>query len=173
MWSDPKIQGRTYVTNCTDCRLLLVDYERGELDAARDAAMHEHLQHCSGCHAEWQADLAMMDSLRAWSAEREFPASILAGVRQAMYAERAPSFADRLRAVLRPGIAAPVAAAVVIAVVYSGIHRAQTPQPTMTGLDYVREHFAQTASMPSSDRAWSTYVLTSANTTGNSDATAQ
>ena len=40
-------------------------------------------------------------------------------------------------------------------------------------VDYVREHFAQTASMPSSDRAWSTYVLTSANTTGNSDATTQ
>lgn len=161
------------MTNCTDCRLLLVDYERGELDAARDAAMHEHLQSCDACRAEWQADLALVDSLRAWSAEREFPASILAGVRQAMYAEEAPSFLQRLRAALRPAIAAPMAAAVVIAVGYVGYQRAHTPQPTMTGMDYVREHFAQTASLPSSDRAWSTYVLTSANATGNSDAQSQ
>jgi anti-sigma factor RsiW len=160
------------VTNCADCRLLLVDYERGELDAARDAAMHEHLQSCSACHTQWQADVALVDSLRAWSAEREFPASILAGVRQAMYAERSPSIAERLRAVFRPAFAAPVAAAVLIAVVFGYNHSRPAP-PTMTGIDYVREHFAQTASLPSSDRAWSTYVLTSANASGNSDATAQ
>jgi anti-sigma factor RsiW len=161
------------VTNCTDCRLLLVDYERGELDAARDAAMHEHLQACDACRAEYQADLAMVDSLRSWSADREFPASILAGVRQAMYAERAPTFMERLRAVMRPAVAAPMAAAVLIAVGYAGYHRAHTPQPTLTGMDFVREHFAQTASLPSSDRAWSTYVLTSANDTSNANAQPQ
>lgn len=161
------------MTNCNDCRLLLVDYERGELDAARDAAMHEHLRSCSACHTQWQADLALVDSLRAWSAEREFPASILAGVRQAMYAERAPSFMERLRAVLRPAVAAPVAAAILIAVGYAGYNRAHAPQPTLTGMDYVQEHFAQTASLPSSDRAWSTYVLTSANSSGSSDAANQ
>jgi predicted anti-sigma-YlaC factor YlaD len=160
------------VTNCTDCRLLLVEYERGELDAARDAAMHEHLQSCSVCHAEWQADLELVDSLRSWSTERDFPPSILAGVRQAMYAQPAPSFMDRLRGVLRPAVAAPVAAAVLIAVGY-GYHRSHPPQPSLTGMDYVREHFAQTASLPSSDRAWSTYVLTSSNTPDVSDAATQ
>jgi len=160
------------VTNCTDCRLLLVEYERGELDAARDAAMHEHLKTCDACHAEWQADLELVDSLRAWSVEREFPASILAGVRQAMHAQPAPSFVERLRAALRPAVAAPVAAAVLIAVGY-GYHHSRQAQPTMTGMDFVREHFAQTASLPSSDRAWSTYVLTSANTPDTTDASSQ
>src|ERR1700730_16413955 len=134
--------------------------------------MHEHLQSCTACRAEWQADLALIDSLRTWSAEREFPASILAGVRRAVHAERSPSIAERLRAVLRPAFAAPMAAAVLIAVVYGYNHSRQAP-PTMTGIDYVREHFAQTASLPSSDRAWSTYVLTSANASSNSDATTQ
>jgi len=55
-------------------------------------------------------------------------------------------------------------------VIYTGYHRLNTPQPTLTGMDFVREHFAQTASLPSSDRAWSTYVLTSANTVSSSDA---
>lgn len=158
------------MTNCNDCRLLLVDYERGELDDARDAAMHQHLQSCSECREVWEADMALVESLRAWSAPREFPTSIIANVRQAMHAERPPTFMERLGAVLRPAYAAPVAAALVAVVIYSGYHRMNTPAPTLTGMDFVREHLAQTASLPSSDRAWSTYVLTSANTTGSSDA---
>lgn len=158
------------MTNCNDCQMLLVDYERGELDAARDAAMHQHLQSCDACRALWESDLALVESLRTWAGDREFPSSILAGVRQAMYAERPPTFAERLRAVLRPAFAAPMAAAVLIAVVYAGYHHANQPQPTLTGMDYVREHFAQTAALPSSDRTWSTYVLTSANDTSSSDA---
>lgn len=158
------------MTNCNDCRLLLVDYERGELDDARDAAMHQHLQSCSECREVWEADMALVESLRAWSAPREFPTSIIANVRQAMHAERPPTFMERLGAVLRPAYAAPVAAALVAVVIYSGYHRMNTPAPTLTGMDFVREHLAQTASLPSSDRAWSTYVLTSANTTSSSDA---
>jgi len=158
------------VTNCNDCRLLLVDYERGELDAARDAAMHQHLQSCSGCREQWEADMALVESLRAWSTPREFPASILANVRQAMHAERPPTFMERLSAALRPAYAAPVAAALIAVVIYSGYHRMNQQQPTLTGMDFVREHLAQTASLPSSDRAWSTYVLTSANTVSSSDA---
>ena len=158
------------VTNCNDCRLLLVDYERGELDAVRDAAMHQHLQSCSACREVWESDLTLVDSLRAWAEPREFPTSVLAGVRQAMHAERAPSFAERLRAALRPAFAAPVAAAVLIALIYTGYHRMNEPRPTLTGMDFVREHLAQTASMPSTDRAWSTYVLTSANSISTTDA---
>ena len=158
------------MTNCNDCRLLLVDYERGELDPARDAAMHQHLQSCSECRALWEADMALVESLRAWSAPREFPTSIIANVRQSMHAERPPTFMERLSAAFRPVYAAPVAAAIIGVVLYSGYHRMNAPQPTLTGMDFVREHIAQTASLPSNDRAWSTYVLTSANTVGPSDA---
>ena len=161
------------MTNCTDCRTLLVDYERGELDAARDAAVHQHLQSCAACREAWEADVALVDSLRAWSAPLEFPTSILAGVRQAMHAERPPTFVERLRAALRPAFAAPVAAAALLVVAYVGYHKINAQQPTMTGMDYIQEHFAQTASLPSSDRAWSTYVLTSANTASGPDASAQ
>jgi anti-sigma factor RsiW len=150
-----------------------VDYERGELDAARDAAMHAHLTACADCHAEWQADLALVDSLRASVEDREFPTSILAGVRQAMHAEQSPSFLFRLRLMLRPVVAAPIAAALVVAGVFIGYQHSRTPQPVMTGMDYVREHVAQTANMPSTDRTWSTYILTSENagTAGSDSAT--
>jgi anti-sigma factor RsiW len=157
------------VTNCNDCLALLVDYERGELDAARDAAMFEHLHACPACHAQWQADLAVVESLRALLPEREFPTAVLAGVRQAIHAQREPSILERLRVALRPAIALPVAAAVVIAGGVLGV-RHSPPQPTLPGMYFVREHVAQTAGMPSSDRAWSTYLLTSANAGENSDA---
>jgi hypothetical protein len=85
-----------------------------------------------------------------------------------MHAQREPSILERLRAALRPAIALPVAAVVLIA---GGVLvRHSPPQPTLPGMYFVREHVAQTAGMPSSDRAWSTYLLTSANAGENSDA---
>jgi anti-sigma factor RsiW len=158
------------VTNCSDCRALLVDYERGELDAIRDAEVFTHLQACDGCRADWRADVEVVESLRSMHSAQALPMSVLAGVRQAMRATPAPSFLEQLRAVLRPAIAAPVAAALVIAVGTIGYQRAHEPQPTLTGMDFVRQHVAQTAGLPSSDRAWSVYLLTSANAEGGSDA---
>lgn len=155
--------------NCNDCLALLVDYERGELDAARDAAMFEHLQACPACHAQWQTDLAVVESLRTVLPEQEFPTAVVAGVRQAIHAQREPSFAERLRAVLRPAIALPVAAAILIV---GGVLevRHSAPQPALPGMFFVREHVAQTAGLPSSDRTWSTYLLTSVNAGESSDA---
>lgn len=157
--------------NCSDCRLILVDYERGELDAVRDAATYAHLQQCSGCRALLEADTEMVDALRAWSAERELPTSVIANVRQAMRTEPAPALMDRWRAILRPVYAAPVAAAVLIVAIFASVHRGPVaPQPSLTGMDFVRDHVAQTASLPSSDRAWSAYVLTSINDSTGSNA---
>jgi anti-sigma factor RsiW len=158
------------VTNCNDCRILLVDYERGELDAVRDAEMFAHLQACDGCRAVWRTDTELVDSLRSLRCAQALPPSVLAGVRQAMHAAPAPSFLEQLRAVLRPAIAAPVAAALIIGVGTIGYQRTHVPAPTLTGMDFVRQHVAQTAGLPSSDRAWSTYLLTSANTEDGSDA---
>ena len=151
------------MVDCTDCRTLLIDYERGELDAGRDAAMYEHLLSCADCHAEWQADLAMVDALRTALVEREMPTSILAGVRQVMHADAPPSLAARLRLWFRPVVAAPIAAALIIGGFFIQRHYAPGPQPAMTGMDFVREHVAATADLPSSDRTWTAYILTSAN----------
>lgn len=162
------------MVDCSDCRTLLVDFERGELDAARDAAMHAHLASCPACHHAWEADLGMVDAIRVALPERDFPTSILAGVRQAMYAESAPqpSFLERLRVILRPVVAAPIAAALIVGGFFVTHRTHETSQANMSGIDFVREHVAQTADMPSSDRTWSTYILTSANDTAGSGADA-
>ena len=107
----------------------------------------------------------------ALGAERDMPASIVAGVRQAMRAAPAPSAVERLRVVLRPIVLAPAAAAIVIAAIigYGQTHR---PGPTLSSEYYVRQHVAQTIGSPSSDPAWSAYLLTSVNAESSSDGSA-
>ena len=50
---------------CQNCRRLLTDYQHGELEAATDAAMHEHLRTCAACKAELDADAALTETLKS------------------------------------------------------------------------------------------------------------
>lgn len=149
---------------CRDSQNLIVDYAHGELEPAQDASMFEHLQSCVDCRAHWQAELALRDAIRqAYSEEREMPMSVVAGVRQAMHGQRAPSFLESVLTVLRPVYVAPVAAVLLIvgvALRYGALH--QTP-PELSSTYFVRQHIAQTLGSPSSERTWSAYLLTSEN----------
>ena len=150
---------------CQDYEALLIDYTHGELDAAQDALVYEHLQTCAQCRARWQAELDLTESVRyAYSEERDLPMSVVASVRQAMRGERAPTFLDRLSAALRPAIVAPAAA--VLLIVAGVVHFSSTlkPVPELSSSYFVRQHIAQTLGSPSSERAWAAYLLTSENT---------
>jgi anti-sigma factor RsiW len=159
---------------CVDRQKLLTDYVHHQLDAARDAEMYEHVRSCEACRAALDAELELSAAVRAaFAAEFEMPTSVLAGVRQAIRSEQAPSPLARLRLVLRPVVLAPAAAAILIAAIigYGEVHR-QGQLPTLSSDYFVREHVAQTIGSQSSDRAWSAYLLTSANAESASDATA-
>lgn len=154
--------------NCAACLPLLVDYVHHELDAAADAAVYEHVKTCTACAAAYHRELQLGEALRnAFSAESDLPTSVVAGVRLAMHGQSGEpeSLSDRLRAILRPRIAVPIAA--VIALLSIGVVRfngAGTHQQANFSTGYfLREHVAQTMGSPVADRAWSEYVLTSAN----------
>jgi anti-sigma factor RsiW len=153
--------------NCSACQPLLVDYVHHELDAATDAAVFSHVKTCAACAAQYQHEVQLGEALRrAFADEPDMPTSVLANVRLAMHGEtnESPSFSERLRAMLRPRFALPIAA--VIAVLTIGVVRVgqnAQPQPNFSTGYYLREHVAQTMGSPVSDRAWSEYVLTSAN----------
>ena len=69
------------IMTCHDCRGLLTDYQHGELDAATDAALHDHLQTCPSCRAELDAESALTDmpgSDRRSKAERRRPSRLSA-----------------------------------------------------------------------------------------------
>ena len=148
---------------CARCRTQLLDYEHGELDAPSDAAVFAHLHSCDVCRAAWHEDLALAESLRASFEEKELPMAVVAKVRQAMRGAPAPTFAGRLRELLRPAIVAPTAAALIVAAI--GIAKLDSLRsgPTLSSTYFVRQHIAQTMSSPSTDRAWATYFLASAN----------
>lgn len=158
--------------NCQNYyRDLLTDYAHGELDAAQDALVFEHLQSCADCRARWQAELDLTESIRyAYSEERELPMSTVAFVRQAMRSNPAPSWVETLRAALRPAFVAPAAAVVLIVV---GVLRFGpfNQQPASLSSSYlVRQHIAQTLGAPSSERTWAAYLLTSENAKNDTSA---
>jgi anti-sigma factor RsiW len=150
---------------------MLTDYRHGELDAATDAALYEHLQTCATCRAELEAENALTETLRgAFARELDMPTAVLARVRQAVHAERAPGFVDGVRALLRPVVLAPAAAVIVLVVAaVSYLHPASVPQQLSTDY-FVQRHVAHTMASQSGDRAWNAYLLTS--NTGGADASA-
>ncbi|MBC5806212.1 MAG: hypothetical protein DLM53_08770 [Candidatus Eremiobacter antarcticus] len=152
--------------NCENCQALLTDYVHGEVDAASDAAVFQHLHGCATCESAWQAELALTESLRsAFAVERDFPTSILAGVRQAVRAEKAPGAMAALRALLRPAVLAPAAALIIAGagiVHYNQAHITAT-SPQLSAEYLVRQHIVQTGGTQASERAWNGYMLTTAN----------
>ena len=153
------------IMTCQHCRELLTDYQHGELDAASDAVIFEHLQSCAGCREELAAQSALTESLRAaFGSELEMPTSILAGVRQAARRDRSAEVLASLRALLRPVVLAPAAAAIIlVAGAISYVHNANNPNAEQqVSADYlVRQHVAHTMNSQSGDRAWNAYLLTS------------
>ena len=149
---------------CQNYREMMTDYQHRELDAATDAAVYEHLQSCADCREEMAAESALTESLcAAFATELEMPTSILAGVRQAVRRERTSGFVPNIRALLRPAVFAPAAAAIVLMagiVSYLGNNGASNA-PQLSAAYFVRQHVAHTMNSQSGDRAWNAYLLTS------------
>jgi anti-sigma factor RsiW len=133
---------------------LLIDYLHGELAPGEDAALLLHLESCADCQARYQDEVELSESLRAYAraSERELPA----GVRNAIWAaiesgERMPSWPQRMAAWLRPAVALPIAAALVLAAFIgygSTTHRSGT---TIDAAYYLDDHAAITSAVPFSE----------------------
>jgi anti-sigma factor RsiW len=149
---------------CQTCRELITDYQHGELPAASDAAMFDHISTCTQCREELAAQSELTDSLRAaYAQELELPVSVIAGVRQAVRTERTSAFVNALRAVLRPVVLAPTAAAIMlVAGVITYVHNGTNAAPAIPVSYLVRQHVVHTMNSQSGDRAWNAYLLTSA-----------
>jgi predicted anti-sigma-YlaC factor YlaD len=135
---------------------ILDDYLHGALGPERDATIHAHLETCAQCRALYDEAAQVRDWLRAAARaeEREFPSLIKARVWEAVRNAPAPvSFADRLRALWRPMIAVPVAAAIAVFayVGIPGVHgNGQHAGVAATYL--LEEHAALASDNPLADR---------------------
>src|SRR5579872_6599658 len=128
---------------CEKYQALLIDYVHGELDAASDANVFEHIQSCVACKSQWEAEAKLTDTLRAaYAQELELPSSVVAAVRQRVRTEPAAGFLTSLRTWLRPAVFAPAAALVLLIFGvsrYSQMHAVQ-PMPQLSADYLVREH---------------------------------
>ena len=134
----------------------LDDYLHGALGPERDATIHAHLEGCAPCRTLFDEAATVRDWLRnaARAEEREFPSMIRARVWEAVRnAPQPASFADRLRALWRPMIAVPVAAAVAV-FVYAGVPGIHgNAQPAGVAATYLlEEHAALASDNPLADR---------------------
>jgi predicted anti-sigma-YlaC factor YlaD len=136
---------------------ILDDYLHGALGPERDAKIHAHLEACAQCRALYDEAAQVRDWLRAAARaeEREFPSMIKAHVWEAVRSMPPPStsLAVRLRALWRPMIAVPVAAAIAV-FAYVGIPAVHgNGQPAGVAATYLlEEHAALASDNPLADR---------------------
>jgi anti-sigma factor RsiW len=128
------------------------DYLHGELDEARDAAVHAHLETCVPCRAAYDENATIRDWIRtaADAEEREFPGQISARVWETVRAVKPGPFAF-LHTGWRPLVGLPVAAALAFALYLGHPFAHGGPQPGIAASDLLLEHDAQMADNPLAD----------------------
>ncbi|MBV9646531.1 MAG: zf-HC2 domain-containing protein [Candidatus Eremiobacteraeota bacterium] len=132
----------------------IIDYLHGELDPAEDALVHSHLQACAPCRAEFERESSLTDALRAYAhaEERDLPGMVKAQLWQTIRTQR-PSAAERLAALLRPAIAVPAAALLVLVTYFaSPLGRPTAQLRTIDVMYYFEQHAAEQMKSPLADR---------------------
>ncbi len=136
----------------------IVDYLHHELDAEADARALAHLEHCPSCAAEYEAQAHLNDALRVYAraSERELPQGVVHRIWDAVERENArPGLAALVRALLRPAVAFPAAAALALAlaIVIGFAIIPHATAPTIDAAYYLDDHAALTGTVPFGDRA--------------------
>ncbi|HLI96517.1 MAG TPA: zf-HC2 domain-containing protein [Candidatus Baltobacteraceae bacterium] len=131
---------------------ILLDYIHGELAPARDAFVYAHLEQCETCRADYEAEIAVGEMLRANAAreERELPASVKAEIWKRVR-EAQPSVWNLLAVWARPAVAIPVAAAIAIAAYFGTTYIGPQGAPSIEASYYLQDHADMNGTIPFSD----------------------
>lgn len=132
----------------------LVDFIHGEFSPEEDAFAHAHLASCASCRAEADAEVALREYLRSAAAadEREMPSAIKAAIWEQIRVARPGPFAA-LAALLRPAIAVPLAAVVLLGGYFASPLAHRGTPPTVAASYYFEAHAVQSARSPLAERA--------------------
>jgi predicted anti-sigma-YlaC factor YlaD len=126
---------------------LLVDYLHGELAPEDDALAHAHLSACAECRGAYDLEASLTEAIRsaAKADEREMPSLISAFVWERVRAAQPGPFA-RVAGWLRPAIALPVAAALVLGGWFASPYAHPGNKPRVDVMYYLQTHAAQAGS---------------------------
>ncbi len=129
----------------------LIDYIHRELSPEDDAAILLHVESCDDCRARYEVEARLSESLRihARATERELPQGVVNSIWAAIEAPPDPSLAERLRALFRPALALPVAAAAAVAIYFGVAVTHHTGSvTTIDAAYYLDDHAALTSTVP-------------------------
>jgi len=126
---------------------LLVDYLHGELAPEDDALAHAHLASCAACRREYDLEVSLSETLRAAARaeEREMPSMISALIWERVRGAR-PGPLARVAALLRPMVAVPVVAALLLGGWFVSPYSHPGTRPTVDAMYYLETHAAQSGS---------------------------
>jgi predicted anti-sigma-YlaC factor YlaD len=135
----------------------LVDYLHRELDPAQDAAILAHLETCAECRARYEAEARLSEVLRghARASERDLPQGVVARIWDAVDRDAVrPNPWERFAALLRPIVAVPAAAVLVVAAYFglTTLHNGPAPT-TIDAAFYLDDHAALNSTLPFSEGA--------------------
>jgi len=133
----------------------LIDYLHRELPPGDDAKVLAHLEACSACTAELNAEAALSERLRAGARAEtlDMPVGLRAAIFQRI-GELEPTFWERLSAGLRPVVLVPLAVAAAASfLVFAPIRTHQPSTLTLPVSYYLEEHAAHVQENPLADRS--------------------
>ena len=133
---------------------LLIDYMHAGLTPEEDARVYAHLEACPACRAEYDAELALTDLLRAYALRetRELPPMLKAELWERIRAAR-PTPLQTLAGWLRPAVALPMAAAIALAAYFGTSYMGPRGAAPIDAAYYLQDHAAFNTTVPFSDRA--------------------
>jgi anti-sigma factor RsiW len=145
----------------------IIDYIHGELSPAEDALTLAHLQSCATCSEDYERETQISEALLAGRHdERELPSMVKARIWEIVRAER-PSQLAWLTGLLRPAIAIPAAAVLIVATyLASPLSRPAPSGPTVDATYYLEQHAAELLRNPLSERSVTTPVLETSDNVG-------
>lgn len=134
----------------------LIDYVHGALSPENDAFLYAHIEDCSMCRAEHDAEVTLTEMLRnqATVEERELPPMLKAAIWQAVR-ESQPSMLDHLRAWLRPAYAIPVVVALLAGAYFAPayFHPVSNSPQSIDAAYYLQDHAAMNGAVPFGDHS--------------------
>ena len=130
----------------------IIDYLHNELVPGDDARIHQHLDSCAQCRALYDEQSKLSEALVAYkaSSEHDLPQGVIATIWDRVEKEHArPSFLDSFSAFFRPIVAVPIAAVLIVGIIFG--MRALAPITNSSSIDvayYLQDHAALTNTVP-------------------------
>jgi len=132
----------------------LLDFLHEALSPEADAAIYAHLEECTACRKQHDFEAALTEAVQAYAVreERELPSTVKAEIWERVRSAK-PSPLSWVAGWLRPGVAIPVAAVIVLGAYFGVSSMGPRGVASIDAAYYLQDHAALNSTIPFSDRS--------------------